>query len=242
MDFTYNTGLVALSIAVAMLGSFTGLVMTSGIRRIHGKQVGLRIMLGGLGIGGGIWSMHFIAMLAVVLPIPLSYDIPKTLTSAVVAVLFTSVALWTVASRRLGQFSLPLSALFLGLAIASMHYMGMAAIVGCGLRYSVLGVGVSVMIAIEASAVALWFTFRQRGVLDTFLGSAALGLAIALMHYTAMDATRFLPADSVDMSLGLAFSEPLLAMAIAVMLYSVCSICLVVYAILTFYVRPARFS
>ncbi len=81
VDFTYNTGLVALSIAVAMLGSFTGLVMTTGIRNAGSAEVKLRIVLGALGIGGGIWSMHFISMLAVILPIQLSYDIAETATS-----------------------------------------------------------------------------------------------------------------------------------------------------------------
>ncbi len=69
MPFTYDPALVALSIAIAILGSFTGLVMTAGIRRIRGPEVALRVALGGIGVGGGVWSMHFIAMLAVVLPI-----------------------------------------------------------------------------------------------------------------------------------------------------------------------------
>src|SRR5688572_25820562 len=100
MDFTYDPGLVALSIAVAILGSFTGLVMTSGIRRVRGMEASLRLILGAIGIGGGVWSMHFIAMLAVQLPIPLSYDIPITLISAVAAVVLTAGAVWTVAYEK----------------------------------------------------------------------------------------------------------------------------------------------
>ena len=191
MDFTYDKGLVALSIAVAILGSFTGLVMTTGIGRVRGPEVVLRLLLGGAGVGGGIWSMHFIAMLAVVLPIPLGYDIPETAASAAVAVTFTSVALWIVSKRKFGRLTLPLSALFLGLGIASMHYMGMYAIRGCGTQYDATGVAFSILIAIQASAVALWFAFRERGVLSTFLGSVVLGLAIAAMHYSGMEATSF---------------------------------------------------
>jgi NO-binding membrane sensor protein with MHYT domain len=237
MEFTYDTGFVALSIAVAILGSFTGLVMTSGIRRVNGLEAALRVGLGGLGIGGGVWSMHFIAMLAVVLPVDLDYSVPETIVSAVLAVIFTSVALWIVAYQKLGAMSLPLSALFLGAGIGSMHYLGMYAIRGCGLQYSALGVGISVLIAVQASAVALWFAFRQRGVLDTFLGAIALGLAIASMHYTAMEATRFL-APGRSLHLGAVFNEPLLAIAIAITLYSICSICLIVFAVLTFSRRP----
>lgn len=240
MNFTYDQGLVALSIAVAILGSFTGLVLTSGIRRVSGLEATLRLVLGALGIGGGVWSMHFIAMLAVQLPIPLSYDIPVTLTSAVAAVLFTAGALWAVAYEKLGKASLPISALVLGLGIATMHYFGMSAIRGCGLAYSKLGVGISVLVAIQAAGIALWFAFRKRGVLDTLLGSIALGLAIASMHYSGMEATQFVRGDT-PFNLADVLSEPLLAVAIATTLYTVCSICLIVFAILTF-AKPVRYN
>jgi NO-binding membrane sensor protein with MHYT domain len=94
-----------------------------------------------------------------------------------------------------------------------------------------------VLIAVQASAIALWFAFRTRGVLDTFIGAFVLGLAIASMHYTGMEATRFLPLES-PFDLSGMLSEPVLAVAIAVTLYSVCSISLVVFAILTF-ARPS---
>lgn len=237
MDFTYDKGLVALSIAVAMLGSFTGLVMTTGIHNARGAEVRLRIMLGGLGIGGGIWSMHFISMLAVVLPIRLSYDLIQTAVSAVIAITFTATALAIVASRKFGKATLPLSALFLGSGIGGMHYLGMHAIRGgCTLFYSWIGVTLSIAIAIQASGVALWFAFRRRGVLDTFLGSTVLGLAIASMHYSGMEATRFLPASDFPGALQMALSENYLALAIAVTQYVVCGTCLVVFAALVF--RP----
>jgi NO-binding membrane sensor protein with MHYT domain len=240
MDFTYDPGLVALSIAVAILGSFTGLVLTSGIRRVRGLEATLRLVLGAVGIGGGVWSMHFIAMLAVQLPIPLSYDIPVTLISAVAAVIFTAGAVWTVAYEKLGRASLPISAIVLGLGIATMHYLGMSAIRGCGLAYSKLGVAISVLIAIQAAGVALWFAFHKRGVLDTLLGSVALGLAIASMHYSGMEATRFVRGGT-PFNLAEVLSEPLLAVAIATTLYTVCSVCLIVYAILTF-AKPMRYN
>ena len=233
MEFSYDPGLVALSIAAAILGSFTGLVMMSGIHRVRGPEAALRFALGGMGIGGGVWSMHFIAMLAVVLPAKLTYSVPETLISAGLAVLFTIVALWVVASQKFGPLSLPLSALFLGSGIGTMHYLGMHAIRGCSLQYSVLSVGVAILIAIQASGVALWFTFRMRGVLDTFLGSIALGLAIASMHYTAMEGTRFLQAGG-PLPFANVFKEAALAVAVAITLYTICSVCLIVFAVLTF--------
>jgi NO-binding membrane sensor protein with MHYT domain len=242
VDFTYDRGLVALSIAVAMLGSFTGLVMTTGIQNARPAEARLRIVLGGVGVGGGIWSMHFIAMLAVILPIRLSYDVAETAISAVIAIIFTATALAIVSSKRFGGATLPLSALFLGSGIGGMHYLGMHAIRGnCSLHYSWLGVAVSVVIAIQASGVALWFAFRQRGVLDTFLGAMVLGLAIASMHYSGMVATHFLPASSPAEILHLVLSENYLALAIAVTLYVVCGTCLAVFAALVFRSRvPPR--
>lgn len=233
MDFTYDTGLVAMSISAAVLGAFTGLVMTSGVRGLKVEHARLRVALGGLAIGSGIWSMHFIALLAVELPIPLHYDLPQTLLSAGVTVLVTMLAIGIVASERLGILGLPVSAVILGIAIAGMHYTGIFAIRGCGLRLTWLGIAVAVLIAIHASGVALWFALRERGVVDTLLGSVALGLATSSMHYAAMEGTRFLPISSPDI-IGRAISGPLLATAIAVTLYSVCSLCLMVFAYLTF--------
>lgn len=241
MEFTYNPGLVALSIVAGILGAFTGLVMMSGIGRVRGAERVLRIVLGGLGIGGGIWSMHFIAMLAVVLPLKLSYSIPETIISAAFAIVFTTLALWIVACQTLRGMSLPLSALLLGAGIGAMHYLGMYGIRGCLLQYSWLSVVISLLIGVNVSAAALWFAFRARGVADTIIGSIALGLAIALMHYTAMEATRFLPSSSAG-QLANVFNGRVLAVAVAITLYSICSICLIAFAVLTFAKRrrPAR--
>jgi NO-binding membrane sensor protein with MHYT domain len=240
MEFTYDPALVALSIAIAILGSFTGLVMTAGIQRIRGPEAALRITLGSIGVGGGVWSMHFVAMLAVILPIELRYEPIQTVLSAVLAVIFTAVAFSIVARNRLGTYTLPVSAVFLGLGIGGMHYLGMNAVLGnCLLTYSWLGVVISVVIAIQASGVALWFAFRERGLLDTILGAIALGLAIASMHYTAMDATRFLPVHSFREFFGNAFSDRYLALSISIAMYGICGMCITVFSVLTFVKRPS---
>lgn len=236
LNFTYNPSAVALSIAVAILGSFTGLVMTSGIRRTSGRIKMIRIFLGGLGVGGGIWSMHFISMLAVILPVELYYDVTRTTISAMIAISFVAVALAIVTDNKLGNATLPVSAIFLGSGIGGMHYLGMYAIRGsCGITYSWLGVFISIVIAIEASGVALWFAFRERGVLDTILGSVALGLAIALMHYSGMEATHFISAPALAEIPELLFSERYLALAVAITIYTVCGGCLIVFSALNYH-------
>ncbi len=241
MPFTYDPFLVALSIAIAILGSFTGLVMTAGIRRVRGREAALRIGLGGVGVGGGIWSMHFIAMLAVILPIQISYDIPRTVLSALIAILCTAAAFTIVSRGRLGAYTLPLSALFLGAGIGGMHYLGMSAVRGnCVLEYSWLGVVISIVIAIQASGIALWFAFRERGVVDTLLGAVALGLAIASMHYSGMEATRFLPTDKAVAIAGGVINDRYLALIISITIYSVCGLCIFVFSMLSLARRTAR--
>lgn len=242
MEFTYDSGLVALSVGVAILGSFTGLIMTTGIRQCAPAESALRIVLCGLSIGGGVWAMHFIAMLAVELPIALSYDVTLTVLSATLAMLFTWGAIAAVSRRRFGVLTLPISALFLGVGIAGMHYMGMAALRGnCIVEYSWLGVIISIAIGIQASAIALWFAFRERGVLDTVLGAVALGLAIASMHYSAMEAVRFVPADLNAGLYGNLWSPAYMAFAIAITIYSICGFCILVYTFLTFHRRVRRY-
>lgn len=235
MEFTYDTGLVAVSIAIAILGSFTGLVVTTGIRHVRGPEVVLRVVLGGLAVGGGVWSMHFVSMLAVILPVPLSYDLAETTLSAVLAVIFTAIAFAIFGRNSFGQYTLLVSALFLGSGIAVMHYLGMYAVRGnCIVAYSWLGVSISVVIAVEASGVALWFAFRERGVIDTLLGAIALGLAIASMHYSGMEATHFLPAANAVESFPGALSKTHLAIAISFTIYGVCGLCIFVFAFRTF--------
>jgi diguanylate cyclase len=121
-----------------------------------------------------------------------------------------------------------------------MHYLGMYAVRGnCYLTYSWLGVVISVVIALPASAVALWFAFRERGLFDTILGAIALGLAIASMHYTAMEATRFIPAQNFGAFVSNAFSERYLALSISIAMYGICGMCIMVFSVLTFVKRPS---
>jgi NO-binding membrane sensor protein with MHYT domain len=179
-------------------------------------------------------------MLAVILPVELRYEMVQTVSSAVLAVIFTSIAFSIVGRNRLGRYTLPVSAVFLGLGIGGMHYLGMNAVRGnCTLAYSWLGVVVSIVIAVQASAVALWFAFRERGLFDTILGAVALGLAIASMHYTAMEATRFLPGQGFAGFLGHAFSERYLALSISIAMYGICGMCITVFSVLTFVKRPS---
>jgi methyl-accepting chemotaxis protein PixJ len=218
MTATYDPALVLLSIGVAILGSLTALALTAGgyDRHFGAWRTSFALANGGLVMGSTIWSMHFIAMMAVSLPVPVNYSMLETVGSILVAILATGVGLYLTRARLLGRGSIPIGGLLMGLGIAGMHYLGMSAIRGCGLAYDRQLVGASVAIAIAASTAALWFTFAlRRGVFATLAGGTVQGLAIASMHYTAMAATFFVPLEmTVELSTPL-FSQSMLAYLIA---------------------------
>jgi NO-binding membrane sensor protein with MHYT domain len=192
---TYQPVLVLLSIGVAILGSLTALALTSlsDAGEATAGQKSFALASGGLIMGATIWSMHFVAMMAVDFPVVVTYNLGETISSIAIAIVATGAGLYLASSSRVGSLSIPLGGVLMGLGIAGMHYLGMSAIRGCGLNYDYLLVAASVGIAVGASMAALWFAFYKRSILMTVAGGIVQGLAIASMHYTAMAATYFLP-------------------------------------------------
>jgi len=219
MTVTYEPTLVLLSIGIAILGSLTALALTSGSRPGNGEeslQASFGLANGGLIMGSTIWSMHFIAMMAVEFPVIVNYNLVETIGSILIAMIATGIGLFLASTRKIGTWSIPVGGVLMGSGIAGMHYLGMGAIRGCGIDYDVRLVALSVVMAIGASMAALWFAFFKRGVLMTLAGGVVQGLAIALMHYTGMAATYFSPLDmTVTLSRPL-FPQSSLAYMIAV--------------------------
>ncbi len=215
MTVVYQPILVALSIGVAILGSLTALALTSRAQGEDSVLRGFALANGGLIMGATIWSMHFVAMMAVEFPIVVNYNLAETVISVCIAIIATGIGLYIASSRSFGAFSIPVGGVCMGLGIGGMHYLGMSAIRGCGLAYDLRLVGASVAIAISASMAALWFNFFKRNVLMTLAGGVVQGLAIASMHYTAMAATYFVPL-GVDFAVSKPiFTQNFLAYAIA---------------------------
>jgi NO-binding membrane sensor protein with MHYT domain len=217
LTVTYQPVLVLLSIGVAILGSLTALALTS-LSETEDAGAGQRsfaLTSGGLIMGATIWSMHFVAMMAVDFPVVVNYNLLETVASIVIAIIATGFGLYLASTRRLGWLSIPLGGVLMGLGIAGMHYLGMGAIRGCGLGYDHTLVAASVGIAILASMAALWFAFYKRNVLMTVAGGVVQGLAITSMHFTAMAATFFMPLGAdVQISAPL-FSQTRMAFMIA---------------------------
>src|SRR5688572_30232374 len=128
MSVLYDPTLVMLSIFVAITGALTGLAVTAGYDRSGMRNYALSLIKGAVIIGGSIWSMHFVAMLAVRLPVPVNYDFVKTIFSLYVAIIGTGLGLFIVSRRRLGALSVPMGGVLMGAAIGGMHYLGMSAV------------------------------------------------------------------------------------------------------------------
>lgn len=194
---SYSPALVLISLCVAILASYTALDMTGRIATAKGRAIHLWTLGGALAMGVGVWSMHFIGMLAFDLPIDLGYDIGITALSLVIAIFSCGFALWLVSQERLPAWQLGFGALIMGAGISAMHYTGMAAMrMTPGIDYDPTLFGASLMIAVGASAAALWIAFRLRQntphVHLARAGAAVvMGIAIVGMHYTGMAAARF---------------------------------------------------
>ena len=197
MIASYDQTLVGFSIVVAVLASYTALDMAGRLANAQGRVARWWLLGGAVAMGLGIWSMHFIGMLAFDLPIPLGYDLAITLWSLAVSVGASAYALWLVSRPSLPGWRLLAGAVLMGLAIAAMHYLGMSALrMQPGIDYHPGWFIASVAVAIAASGAALWIAFRLRNERRNTLymramASLLMGIAIVGMHYTGMAAARF---------------------------------------------------
>jgi diguanylate cyclase (GGDEF)-like protein/PAS domain S-box-containing protein len=199
MTGTYDPWLVALSILVAMIGSFTALDLAEQAAKRDTRRAAYWVMGGGFALGLGIWSMHFIGMLAFHLPIPVAYDVPITIASVIPAVIASVTAMAVICHGKRGWPTLLGSSTLIGLGIVVMHYTGMAALkMSPPIDYDPWYFALSVAIAIGASfvAVRVGLGLSPSGSPEVKVGykivaAMVLGFAIAGMHYTGMAAARF---------------------------------------------------
>jgi NO-binding membrane sensor protein with MHYT domain len=198
----YNFALVALSVAIAIVASYTALDLANRVSENSGnpRKAWSWLTAGALAMGAGIWSMHFIGMLAFSLPIPMAYNWPITILSLVIAVVVSALALFILRTPSVALLTLAAGATLMGLGISAMHYTGMMAMqMFPPIHYDALLFITSVLIAILASVAALWIVIalrrnRSDSAILAKLGSAAvMGVAIAGMHYTGMAAAQFAP-------------------------------------------------
>ncbi|MDQ4080827.1 MAG: ATP-binding protein [Gemmatimonadota bacterium] len=205
MAGSYHPALVALSVAIAALASYVALDLVGRVTAARGSLRSAWVAGGALAMGIGIWSMHFIGMLAFRLhandaSVPMAYDVPLLLLSVAVAITASALALAVASRERVRWAALVVGGLAMGPAIAGMHYIGKASMrMPATLSYDDGLVALSVAIAVGAALAALWLAFRLRadesslGRLRRVGAGVIMGLAISGMHYTGMAAAQFAP-------------------------------------------------
>ena len=230
---SYNGLLVFFSLIVAILASYTALDMAGRVATAQGRSSRWWLAGGACAMGTGVWSMHFVGMLAFSLPIPLGFDPAITLLSYVIAVLSSAFALWVVCQKSLPWPRLALASLVMGLGIAGMHYTGMAAMrMSPPIHYVPSLFMLSIVIAFLASGAALWIAFNLRLNLPQVrlrrvIAATVMGLAIAGMHYTGMFAAQF-PQGSICGAASGALNTGWIALAIIIMTLTVMTLALIV--------------
>ncbi|MEU8249385.1 MHYT domain-containing protein [Nonomuraea sp. NPDC048916] len=187
--FSYGLVTPVLAYVMSSVGSMLGLLLTSRARLVTGKERGFWLVGAAIAIGGtGIWTMHFIAMMGFgVRGTMIRYDVPLTAASAFIAVVVVGAGLFLVSFQGERLSYLLGGGLLTGVGVAGMHYLGMIAMNMSGhISYDPLIVTLSVVIAIAASTVALWFTLRVTGALKRAGAALIMGFAVTGMHYTGM--------------------------------------------------------
>ena len=195
---SYDPHLVALSVVVASIAAYVALTLAERVTVAQGRLRALWLVGGAAAMGSGIWSMHFTGMLAFSLPIPVGYDVPLVGLSLFAAIVASGIALSVVSRRNLPPRLWLLGGILLGGGVGAMHYIGMAAMrMNAMTQWDTRMIGLSVLVAVVVSLVALGLVFHlravatRRGEWRRFAAAGVMGVAIAGMHYTGMDAARF---------------------------------------------------
>src|SRR5258708_3505142 len=197
---SYNYALVALSVLIAIFASYAALDLAGRVTAAGGWTRAVWLLGGAGAMGAGIWSMAYIWMLAFILPIPVAYHWPTVLLSLFAAILGSVVALGVVSRQKMGWLRALAGSVLMGAGIASMHYIGMAAMrLPAICQFNSFLVVLSVVFAVLISHAALWISFHfrdeKRGIgREKLAGAVVMGGAIPVMHYTGMAAASFTPS------------------------------------------------
>lgn len=207
MTVPHELWLVALSVAIAVQGSFVGLSLAGELDRAEGFRRRLALAGASLTLATGVWSMHFVGMLAANFPSAIDYLVLPTLVSFLICVIVVGIGVYAAHAPGPPAMRIGSGAIAMGLGISLMHYVGMSAVHLAGpTRQETPFVVASVVVSIAASGFALWALDNRPTKSRLLIGALALGLAISGMHYTAMagmrldpqcfDLSRFVGADS----------------------------------------------
>ncbi len=233
---SYNHGLVVLSVVIAIVAAYAALDLAGRVTSAGGRGRFFWLSGGAIAMGTGIWSMHYIGMLAFRLPIPVLYDWPTVVLSLLAAVFASVIALLVVSRDKMGLIRALIGSIFMGGGIAIMHYTGMAAMrLSAMCHWSTSLVILSVVLAVGISFVALLLTFYFRQDTSPWswpkvLSAVLMGAAIPVMHYTGMAAASFTPSASAMGQWNQAYAvsaESLSAAAVSIVTFMVLGLAVV---------------
>ena len=218
---SYNLTLLAATVLLAIMSGFTGLSLTNGVSRLPASKRKPAIVRAATVLGGGVWSTHFVAMLALELPIEVFYDPVYTLASALMAILMTGAALLLLHFRTRTPTLIGTAGLIMGLGVVAMHYIGMYGMRGCAPVFYVSGYLASTVLAIVICIGAMQVAYRKRSLRGLIAGGVIYGLAILVMHFTAMSQTGFLPLEDLEASVRLVRND-VLALLVVFTAFLIC--------------------
>lgn len=193
--FTYNHWLVGLSVVISLMSAFTGLSLTRGLSQLPVGTRQLRIVMAAIALGGGIWSMHFVAMLAMRFGVPVVYEVIETVASALIAILLAGLALLILHFGRRTRAVIALAGTILGLGIVGMHYVGLSAIEGCLPVYRTGGILLAGLLAVGMGIAAIQIAYGKRTERNILLATGVFGASVAVVHFAAMATTSFVAVE-----------------------------------------------
>ena len=180
------------------MAGFTGLTLTKDLSEKTLGQRKAAISLASIALGGGIWSMHFVAMLGLQMPILFYYDSAITLASALVAILIVGAALILLHFTERTPFIVTSAGALVATGVLAMHYIGMAGLQLCRAVYTPLGVALAVVSAFILCIAAIWIAYGERSNRNIFLGTLCFGAAVVSVHFAATLSTRFVEVPAFD--------------------------------------------
>ena len=244
LSVSHSLFLIMMSCVVALVASFTGLSLTRDLSQKPMLQKKVSVALASVALGGGIWAMHFVAMLGLKLPILFYYDAAITLVSALSAILIVGAALILLHFAHRTPLIISLAGVLVGVGVLVMHYIGMAGLELCRAVYSPLGVAVSSLVAIGLCILAFWIAYGRRTKRNIVLGTICFAVAVCSVHFLAMAGTNFVAEPSLA-EFGPIMSNETLAIGVIFFSFVIFGACLwvsVTYLVATPPAEPAAQS
>lgn len=221
LEASHNSWLVIASLAVALMAGFTGLSLTKGASALPIGPRKAKVAMAAVALGGGIWAMHFVAMLGLQLPILFYYDPLITLISALLAILIVGIALLILHFLPRSVGTLTIAGACIGVGIPVMHYVGMSGMELCRPVYTVGGVVFAGLASLGLSIGAVWVAYGARTYRNILLGTLCFGFAVFSVHFIAMAGTEFLAIENASGQVP-GVSNETLAFIVAVIAFVIC--------------------